>query len=299
MLIRNNKFYITVILIFVILFCCSIVNKYYNVIAYRRIYENAKYICNSVLEEGSSNFCTKVINENPDPLFTKLGTTPTIFINVVSQFHLHDIWPIIIIIVTSVILHKSVKNKMSLFCLQRENYKSFIIKNIKKMYKIAFCLPISFIIFSIICYFFNDSNINIDLTSGLSSLSKLHLNMGVWFCIIYSINILLLSISICNLVIIIGKKSFNVFITIIGTYLTYFISKLILAQVVPFITYIFLFKIDLFNALELNSFYFYDYACEFYKMFFIALTILGITSISVYMLYKNKEELIKSNETLI
>ena len=94
-----------------------------------------------------------------------------------------------------------------------KDYKSFIIKNIKKMYKISFCLPISLIIFSIICYFFNDSNINIDLTSGLSSLSKLHLNMGIWFCIIYSINILLLSISICNLVIIIGKKSFNVFIT--------------------------------------------------------------------------------------
>lgn len=248
--------------------------------------ENYPYInCNVILVSNEQ------IQYIPNDLFDYLIYT-------FSFRSMPFIFPLILFIFCSWNIHKEVKSGMFKNKLLREKYSNYIIKQIIKSYKIVLVIPIFFLIHGIVCYILSDTTIEQQIAAqiGGSTLLDEAVILGPWYLVFFTVNFIVYEIALCNLSLIIAKKSQKFIITVVLSYLAYYILKVILAVPIAGIIMYFFPNSSAANYMELNNFWGYDYGCTLFVMFIYALVLTTISSFFVYRSYKSKESTVISNE---
>ncbi|MEG0022091.1 MAG: hypothetical protein RSB77_02440 [Bacilli bacterium] len=293
-ILKNNLLYFIITAIFIFIFLFQVFDIKHEVIKNNYIKENANRICQAV--DKNHELCKAINKEYKNKNAVYAGSTTVIFLKTMlfGNISIENIFPIIIVVFSSIVLHGTIKNNISLFLLVRQSYKDFLFKSFKKIYKIVYCIPLALVFLAIVCFMTKDvsiaEQIELDVIGNVQ-----HIKMGIVFCLIYAFNIFLLGIFIVNIVLIVGKSSLNLVITTIGSYLTFFILKIVIAQILPYFFFIFNRETTASNFLEINNFFGYDFGCEWWKMLGFALTLVISSSLIVFKLYKSKEELVISN----
>ena len=199
--------------------------------------------------------------------------------------------PLILIIISSYEVNTIFKSKIALLMLKRESYFTFLKKVFKKMYRYVFMFPVFMLLIFLIC----SLNSSFDTKTVLNSLLVFgDLKTGpVFYVVAYIINILLFSAFYLNLTLIVMRKQHNYFLLVIESFLLLIAIQLFLEVVVNGIIFNKIINSSIglvFNILNGFTFNLANASIPITLLFSFSCFI--ITSIIVYLRYKNKEQLV-------
>lgn len=222
-----------------------------------------------------------------------------VFFNYNSTRSLLYIYPLVIIIIASYMITKLLQSGVVKNVFTRIEYRKYIKKEIIQTYIPALIIPISLIIFIIICFIFSDSALLSQNQSDLYSVTDDMYNFKWVYFIIYITNIILFGIFICNLTLIVARKGFNYIINVVLTFFLFCILKIALSTLGIFLDYfVQYFKINieyyLFVAMDFICFQYGNVPILFTSFYFLILVLLS--ELIVYKMYNKEEGLVMCSE---
>lgn len=249
--------------------------------------------------EEKKEWCDSILSEGIPP---KLDTI-TIFFDIVCNYGFRNVQPfapIFIIIVALWQFHKELKSGFIKYIILRKKYNEYIIGTIIKSWKYAFIFPLILLFIFLISYMLSG---HFDINKTLKAypwhfyLDEKYVNIIPQFLIVYVLNIILHSIYWINLGFIMAKKSRNIIVTLISTYIIYIIITMIGEVVVG--GYI----LTLWLGFRGASFYFllgsiwsYESIGSLLLMIIYSMSLALISFLILLKLYRKKEEVIIENE---
>ena len=185
------------------------------------------------------------------------------------------------------------KNRTALLMLKRENYKNFLKRIFKSVFKSVWFWPLIMLLIFIVCLIGSDFNYKPNTNSLYAS--------PVLFIILNIISVFLYSITYLNLGLIVVRHQHNYYLAVIESFLLVIAIEIFLEVVPGFIIWQQLYKAtgkdmynsQLFKILEVFRINL-DSGVLVYFIYVISLVL--ITGFIVYLCYRNKEKLIISCE---
>lgn len=211
---------------------------------------------------------------------------------VIVQF----IYPLLLIILGTLSLHKKIHSGFFKNILTRQNFKKYLKTEYFNSCKASLLIPILILITFVFSCFI--TNFNFDLNSlDYGSLVSPQpvvrtLSSEVLLVITMTINLFIVSLSCINIGIIFVKNNKNFIVSSILSYLVIIIYQIIAEIIVgPILSNIF--NNNFFaNGLSLFSFWYYDTGVTSFNMFVYAMFLLIVSFLLVKRTYKNKEDVI-------
>lgn len=208
--------------------------------------------------------------------------------------------PLLVIIPSAIIIHRNMKNGYMKNVLTRTNYSNYIKSVIKKTIKFSGILPLFILtmlfISGILCRNFSYGT-HKEMFGYFTSPSIEFYGKIPQFLLLYIFNMLLFSMFYMNLTYICAKKSSNVFVTIIYTYLCYFVVDIIGEVFVGGLLFAQILNYkgvsDYLNLL--NIWTYFDIHNLLYLCIYPILLVL-VSGIAVYFLYRKRERILILNE---
>lgn len=171
-------------------------------------------------------------------------------------------------------LNKLFRSKYLFYYVQREKYSKFMIKNILKSYGYVFSIVIFFIILYILSL---TMSTHLDRTfsqAGAATFNEIYYG-NKYFLLFYCIQTCLMCMTFINVGLVFLKNNKIIF-TLIGTYIVYFITLLIMEK---------------YNFVPLNILY-SGRVTNIYMAVIWGLIYFGISLIPVIIAYRNKEDVL-------
>ena len=247
-------------------------------------------INNSEYYNNFKDYCDKL----PDYEHVCISDTPTILYTLIngSVFGIIVYFgPLFVIIPAMWNVQKEVNSNFSKLYLTRKNYKSYIKRMLKEVYKNIWILPTIILYLFICAYMLSghfDYHFSYDSSYATYEIQYLK-NFGVFF-ICYIMNFLGQSILYINLGLISLRKSKNIIITILEAYLLFIGIEIFLEVFLNnFILYR-IFGINLFGFLNILDIYTFSYTIGLIPYLSLSFTIVLLSFIVLKLLYKNKEK---------
>lgn len=290
---HEEKLLLLIVSVFLIIFIMVnlFLQKYHN--RYIFMHNESYSICNEA--ESLNDLKCKNIKSKSDPLIRYYQ-----LINDTSFSSIVYFGPLLVIIPCAIIIHRNMKNGYMKNVLTRTSYSSYIKSVMKKTIKFSVILPvfimIMLLISGILCRNFSYGT-HKEMFGYFTSPSIEFYGRIPQFLLIYIFNMLLFSIFYMNLTYICAKKSSNVFVTIIYTYLCYFVidiigevfvGGLLFAQVLNYKGIS-----DYLNLLNVWAYF------DIHNLLYLCIypiSLVLVSSIIVYFLYKKRERILILNE---
>lgn len=288
---KENKFIILSFIIMSIILC-------YSIVSYNKDFQTVKKAINETINECKVNnieereeLCAETLKEAHE-------VTPDFYYSIiVISSNMSFISLAVFIIVTFSTLYcvcNIFKSRNIIYRLTRENYKKFKKRLFIESYKPVLILPIIFaiiIVFSLIyCKGINTNSYFSDIL--IDNWDKKIISPYLYI-ITLIIKPLLISIIYINISLIIARKNHKFYLSVILSYLLFIAIEIFLEGVIGNIIFNNLLKIDsmiiytnLINIFSLNL------SKGYIAIYTPLIIILIITSIIVYIMYKDKEKLI-------
>lgn len=289
---KNKYFIITIIvLIIYIIFSFMQTNKEYQGNYFKYFFGEEKNISVCYDTDNPEKPECKDIKVKSDPLYDYYRMIGDDVFNYILFFA-----PLFIMIPLSIIINKKMKKGYMKNTLTRISYKDYIKKIYKENIKFLFILPCFVIFLFILCSILDGHFSNYGELSYLDSVPFNNKN-AIIFMVQYILNLFLFSFTYMNIVFICSSKNSNMFVTMIYSYLCYFIIDIIGEIFIGGLLFGRILKIySVANYLNLfNSWQYFDCTSILYLNLY-PLFLVIITSFIVYLLYKNKEKVIIENE---
>ncbi len=240
-------------------------------------------------EENMVKFCNQVISQKDIKVdfYTVLSDV------ILYRVHfLNGIAFLLVCIPTLFCLSKIIRNKYLINYLLRDNYRNFMRFYLKKSYKYFWILPMVAILIIIPCIMIFSSNPTYSQTFGTSIWTSNIVNHPCIFIMLYLFNIILYSFIFINISLIIVRKCYNYFSSILLSFLSYLGIELFFEVVVNLLISQLLFHSTwgrLFNIMNLFTF-----SDQYGTIPLITFTFVMfiVSSLGVYISYKNKEKFI-------
>lgn len=256
-----------------------------------RIY-NQKMNYEYCLKNSTLEYCQKILDIE-DINETEIGSYGYIRDYIVlslSPRYLIFVYPLVLIIVSSFGICCFFKSGFLTTLSLRRKYKHIILKEILSTYFPAVILSIPFIILIVLCLVFADSPVSKYGPGGVGDILPGVYEMGYTYLIFYLLNIILFSIIICNIVLITARKFKNYFITVLGSYLSFYVMRILGATLSIFYDIL-----DLpGNSLDMEFNCFAPMDVVFDTIYY--LVVIGITGVFVFKMYRDKEKMVADCE---
>lgn len=205
----------------------------------------------------------------------------------------HFIIPLLFLVIAIYPIYLEFKSKNIKNILMRSSYKEFMKSNYKKILLFSLVIPLFLVFVFLLCFAITKSlDINkYVLMYGedaytVDAVFRSNLTKYYFF---YFINIYLLFVFIGNIGLFFVRKSHNFAIVLISSMITYilidFITEIVISRLIVF----FVFKVDLYNLLNLLNFWDNHNVLSMEFRFIFILLLVFIFSIINYFWYNNKE----------
>lgn len=232
---KENKIYIIVFIIFIFLAFYS-ANEYrifvkQNVDAHKETLEKCEsgYYKEKYPENNMDSFCEDMKNYNPIDDFKKDAFFVTF--DILTHYtvsYLQIFAPLLIILAALYAFQKKLKSGFIKNIITRIEYKKYMIKSILKSYSTSLFVPIMIIVIFILSYIISG---NLDFNHTLATTDPAAIpdailnntNKMPQFIITYLLTFILHGMFWVNIGYIIAKKSKNIVITVVGSFIAYII----------------------------------------------------------------------------
>ncbi len=236
------------------------------------------------------DYCDKL----PEYEHVCISDTQTILYTLINGSHFSIIvyfGPLFVLIPAMWNVQKEINSNFSKLYLTRKNYKSYLKRIMKEVYKNIWIIP-TIILYLFVCSYMLsghfDYHFSYDSSYATYEIQYLK-NFGIFF-VCYIMNFLVQSILYINLGLICLRKSKNIIITILETYLLFIGIEIFLEIFInEFILYN-IFGINLFGFLNILDIYTFSYTIGLIPYLALSFTITLLSLIAVKILYKNKEK---------
>lgn len=290
------------ILLFLLLACLFTIKIYYDSKLYIKWENNgieiAKEACMKIQEEElevdeytkqecemylSGNYLLK--NEN---FFIK-------FLNLyMSEFQFFNLVACIVLFILSIKgVSEIFRNRVSLLMLKRENYSKFIKKIIFTMYRYVWFWPLTMLLILLVCMINSNFDPNLIKNIGFSYTDFLMNNVFL-FVILYLLNIFIFSAIYLNIALIVVRREHNYLLAILESFLLVIAIELFFEIGVNGLFFQIFFKNNnigsIFNIVNAFAFNVAEYGVG--VLFVFSISCLILSSLFVYLSYRNKEKLI-------
>lgn len=204
------------------------------------------------------------------------------------------IFPLLLVVCGTYLFHQKFHSGFFKNEIIRGNYSKFKVKELFSSWKSAFLIPIiifmSFIFALFVCDFNFNAVTNIyDISDNAQIIST---NQLVKDLVLRTFNLSIVSIFCINIGIIFSKKNKSFILTAILSYLFIVVYQLLCELIIgPILSKIF--NLSFFaNGLTLFNFWYYDYGVNWLNMFVYALILVFISTLVIFKIYRNKEDVI-------
>lgn len=249
--------------------------------------------CQRELEDFESTEIAEYCNEIISQKNIKVDFYTVISDVLLYRVHfLNGIAFLLLSIPTLFYLSKIIRNKYLINYLLRDNYKKFMIFYLKIAYKYIWILPMIASFIFIPCVIIFSENPLYSQTFGTAIWTSNIVNYPFMFIILYFLNIILYSLIFINISLIIVRKCYNYFSSVLLSFLSYLGIELFFEVVVNLLISQLIFKSTwgrMFNIM--NLFTFSDQYGTIPLILF-TFTMFILSSVGVYFNYKNKEKFI-------
>ena len=312
MLIKKNKYIILSFFIILLIIGISFFQFYKENFSYAKDYYIIKQNCYEK-KNTKHEYCDLFMNENylksyiknndPNKAYKELDAiTLTCTIVETTIFSILQFFsPLLIIIALIGTIQTDFSSGMIKNYLLRIDYKQYFKKIKKQIIKISLMTPIALIIVFIISMLITKFNFKIPTTPDFYNLSVYEpwkyshfLLYGVGICIAQ----FFLNILYCNIGLYCCRKNKNKLVAIIMGYIMFLIVDIFFYIViyVLLINKILGFR-NLTDFFNITGYWFFDTGPSFLITILISFILQFLSSILIYMYYKNKEEVIISSES--
>lgn len=194
---------------------------------------------------------------------------------------------------TLYVLCKYLKNRIILNEVTRAKYSEIKKSLFYDSYKSVFILPFIVILGFIICYFVaGNIDYNYSVLNSTAGWNDKSMSNFWFFAIAYVVNVIFHSIIFVNISMCIARGNHNFFVAVILSFLAYIGVEAILEIGINGILFTTLFKSNdgiIFNIMNMLAF---NDECGILAILLVSATIMIISSVIVYIVYKDKEKLI-------
>lgn len=265
-----------------------------------KYYELEKECKQDKNEQSCKEFNIFSPDENPKVKFKKLDAI-TLTCEIVEHHAFLDmelLAPLFIIIITINQIHKEINSGMFKYYLTRMNYKQYLKRIFLASLKPALLIPILLIMIFIVSCIITGFNFKVDKdVFDIAVYEPWKYNNFILYGVIICVIQYLMALFYGNLGLIFCKKNKNKAISIFLGYITYFVVVIIFYVV---IYALFLNKIlgyhNLMRYFNLLGFFFFEGGTNFVGVISIALLLAILSYFALYIVYKDREELILANE---
>lgn len=187
---------------------------------------------------------------------------------------------------------RNLRNRTIINSYNREGFIKYKKRLFRETYKASLILPLIGVISIIICYIYSGSFVPKLIQDGGFYWKLSEMNKPFIFCVLYVLNIFIRSLLFCNIVLIILKKKYNYFVSIILSFLSIYVIELILEIFVSIVIVQNLLHLEFGLIFNIIDFFSFSSQFGFATCMIVPTLLLIITSLIVKKIYKNKEKFI-------
>lgn len=295
-IINNLPFVISflVLLFLASMFTISVIEDY-NAIKVSETQK--KELCQQGYQPEYAAYCESIMKLNTDPDFLTIFST-TILEKLNSTNYVFIICMLIpaLIYICKVFKYNQMTNQIT-----RNGYFNVIKKLFFHSYKSIFLLPLVIVGVLLICIFYVGTiEIQYSLTSDYFMWQPSTISHPIIFILMYIINLFVHSILYVNISLCIARKHHNLFVAVILSLLTIIGIEAIMEIVIGAIIFSVIFHSDLGMIFNIINFFSFNDVFGFGICMIVPFVLMVISFVVLYLLYKNKEQLIidcESNES--
>ena len=286
-----------ILIVFSIIFLCFIYIYNFNKFTSNQrklemMKENGIQFCleNDYIGSEYENYCKEILMEEEHKIdfFTIFSDTFVLTFNQYTYFSFF-----LITIPTLIFICRYFKNKIIINDLSRQSFKKIKNKLFKNAYKTIIILPTILLIAILSCYMYTKTfDATYSITNGTTIWNEYTLTHPYIFLILYFLNIIIHSLIYINIALCIARKQHNFFPALILSFLCFIGIESILEILFGGIICTSLLNVNygiLFNIMNLFSF---NDIYGILSPLIIPIIVAIITFVVLYIMYKDKEQLI-------
>lgn len=295
-IIKNLPFFIS-LFVLILLASLSTINVINDYEAIKISETQKKELCQQGYPPEHAAYCESILNLNTNPDFLTVFST-TILEKLNSTNYVFIIFILIsaLIYICKVFKYNQVSNQIT-----RDGYFNVIKKLFLHSYKSVFLLPlvIAGVFLICICYV-GTFEIHYSLTSNYFLWKSSTISNPIIFMIMYIINLFIHSVLYVNISLCIVRKHHNLFVAVILSLLTIIGIEAFMEIVIGAIIFSSIFHSDFGMIFNIINFFSFNDVFGFGICMIIPFALMVISFVVLYLLYRNKEQLIidcESNES--
>lgn len=184
------------------------------------------------------------------------------------------------------------KNKYIINCNNRIGYKKFFISFVKTAYKYVWILPLTGILIYIPTLFYSTLSPQYQLINGYTFWETNLIKYPFAFIALYSLNLLMYSITFVNMGLICSKKKPRYLLSIIFTYIIYVLIQLFFELIINDYILISIFHTEFGYIFNIMNMFIFSDQFGLTNLLIFSFIIMVISFFGLYFSYRNKEKFI-------
>ena len=298
-----KKFLINHYLVLIVFVASLFVGFFYLFGEFKSTYLNSDLINNAYEnmcqtdEMKTSEICQAYFNNGPYEAKRDVLFVFYYLLNFSPMQYLNFIIPFIIAILTLKKASKIFNHSQAKLYLVREKYSTFIKSLLKSFFKYIFLFPIIFIILYLGCLWLGKGDFDVSylIDNGVTMFAYQYASLGPWFIVLFIYNLIVNIIIYMLLSLIALRIVNNYYISVIVSYI-FFLIVAITGEVFVTLFFYKIFNIDVKSYLNFINNFGFSNIPNYYLYTGIRIMIIVILSVITYILYRNKEKLVRYTE---
>lgn len=298
-----KKFLINHYLVLIVFVASLFVGFFYLFGEFKSTYLNSDLINNAYEnmcqtdEMKTSEICQAYFNNGPYEAKRDVLFVFYYLLNFSPMQYLNFIIPFIIAILTLKKASKIFNHSQAKLYLVREKYSTFIKSLLKSFFKYIFLFPIIFIILYLGCLWLGKGDFDVSylIDNGVTMFAYQYASLGPWFIVLFIYNLIVNIIIYMLLSLIALRIVNNYYISVIVSYI-FFLIVAITGEVFVTLFFYKIFNIDVKSYLNFINNFGFSNIPNYYLYTGIRIMLIVILSVITYILYRNKEKLVRYTE---